>query len=422
MSAPAISSNDRHTTVILGLFAAILVILIIVYPDQAFQSSLQGLTLWWTYVFPALMPFLIVTELLLGLGFVHGLGTLLDPLMRLVFRIPGIGGWSLAAGMFAGYPAGADMAAKLRRQGVVSRDEAERLLALTHLCSPVTMITIIGAGFLQQAEAGVRLALVHYAAALLAGLAVRLFAPRGGEPGASASPEPHASGNVAKRGANRHGRGLAARALAATQAARSSDGRAFGKLLGDAVYASTQTLLVIGGFVMVFSVLNRMLSQLWPALAALPPVRALLPGLLEPHIGAFAISQLPASALLTAACISAALGWSGLSLHAQVKSLIGGTDIRYRSFVTARLLHAAFAFVLTFLLWQPLGWLTARSAPVLAAFDSASAALPGNAVPNASSLVWRSVLQSGMIAAIMLAAFILLSVMIGWFWRSSRLP
>lgn len=414
MSAPAISSNGRFTTVLLGLLAAIMVILFIVYPDQAFQSSLQGLTLWWTYVFPALLPFLIVTELLLGLGIIHGLGTLLDPLMRLAFRLPGIGGWPLAAGLFAGYPAGANMAARLRREGVVSRDEAERLLALTHLCSPVLMITIIGTGFLQQPEAGVRLALVHYAAALLAGLAVRLFmkSRKPSEDAASWGSKPVGS---ARSGTGRRYRSLAARAFAAMQEARSSDGRAFGKLLGDSVYTATQTLLMIGGFIMVFSVMNRMLTLLLPALAALPAAKLLAPGLLEPHIGAYAASQLSSSSVFAAASIGAVLGWSGLSLHAQVKSMLGGTDIRYRVFLTTRFLHAAFAFLLTYLLWTPLVWLTAKTAPVLADFGASNNT--GDVFPAAESYIWQSVLLNGLLCFILLAVIVSLSAAIGWIRR-----
>ena len=64
-----------------GALAGLVVVSIILFPDKAFQSSLEGLTIWWKLVFPALMPFLIMTELLIGFGVIQGTGVLLEPLM-----------------------------------------------------------------------------------------------------------------------------------------------------------------------------------------------------------------------------------------------------------------------------------------------------------------------------------------------------
>ena len=57
------------------------------------------------------MPFLIMTELLIGFGVIQGIGILLEPLMRIVFRLPGVSGWALASGLIVGFPAGAKITA-----------------------------------------------------------------------------------------------------------------------------------------------------------------------------------------------------------------------------------------------------------------------------------------------------------------------
>jgi nucleoside recognition membrane protein YjiH len=48
------------------------------YPKDAFDSAIMGLNLWWNVVFPALLPFFILSEILMGLGVVHFIGVLLD--------------------------------------------------------------------------------------------------------------------------------------------------------------------------------------------------------------------------------------------------------------------------------------------------------------------------------------------------------
>lgn len=86
-----------------GVTAILLAIAIVVAPESSFQASLTGLTLWWTLVFPALLPFLILSEMLSASGFVHGIGVLLEPLMKRCFRLPGAGGWTLVLGLTAGF-------------------------------------------------------------------------------------------------------------------------------------------------------------------------------------------------------------------------------------------------------------------------------------------------------------------------------
>jgi sporulation integral membrane protein YlbJ len=340
-------TRSRTFTLMLGLLAASFVISIIIYPDQAFQASLHGLRLWWEQVFPALLPVLVVTELLLGLGIVHGLGVLLDPLMRRLFRIPGSGGWAMAAGLIGGYPLGADAASKLRKRGDIGQAAAERLLSISHLCNPMLMVGVVGAGFLHSPEAGVMLAILHYAAAAAAGLIQSFTGP-------AAERKPHDAAPTAHGPEIREG--LLTRASRSMQTARGEDGRAFGKLLGDAVAGSIQALMMIGGLIMIFSVAVKIADLQIGGAALSPWLLRLLPGVLEPHLGAFAFSRsagwIPS---IQAAAIGACLAWSGFSLHAQVLSFTKGTDIRYGPFLRFRMLHAAAAAVLTLLAWEPLG-------------------------------------------------------------------
>lgn len=78
-------------------FCAVLITVAMVqYPKPAFDAAIIGLNLWWNVVFPSLLPFFILSELLMGLGVVHFIGVLLEPLMRPVFNVPGIGAFALS--------------------------------------------------------------------------------------------------------------------------------------------------------------------------------------------------------------------------------------------------------------------------------------------------------------------------------------
>ncbi|MBP1156057.1 MULTISPECIES: nucleoside recognition domain-containing protein [unclassified Paenibacillus] len=372
MKAKALQAllSPRLTTLFLGAAALALVISIILFPAQAFQASLQGLNLWWKLVFPALLPFLIVTELLRGMGVLHGLGALMEPLLRILLRLPGIGGWVLSLGFTAGMPAGAAAVGTLRTDGLLTREEGERLLAVSHISSPVFMVSVVGVGFLGSPAAGLSLAIIHYTAALLMAVLHRFDAGR------------HASVKKYAR------KGWLSHSFQAFYEAKARDGRTFGKLLGDAVFFGVQQLFIIGGCMMMFSVMIHALSLsgLQEALAsavsllgtrsndALSLVSALITGFFEPHLGAYAMAQ-AASASHSSffyALLSLMLAWGGLSTHAQVKSLTASTDLRYSRFVLSRIHHGGIAFVLTLLSWKPLiGW-TSQEQPVLANYRAAS--------------------------------------------------
>ena len=337
--------QNRSVTWFLAVLAAVLVICIMIYPDHAFQSSLSGLTIWWTFVFPALLPFLILSEILIGTGLVRAFGTLLEPLMRLLFRLPGYGGWSIAMGLFAGYPAGARTTSQLQHQSFsISLGEAQRLLALSHLSHPVLMLTVIGVGFLNSAATGVFLAIVHYSSAVLMDLIMRVINSSAKSSLDKMPPHQNESSRYA----------LYAQAWINMKLYQAEDGRTFGKLLGDAVGNAIQALLLLGGIIMFFSVLHRMISILLPYFYTDSWIGWIIPAVLEPHLGAYIVSQTPMLTLdMKIALICALLAWSGLSVLVQVKSLLFYSQLRFAPFLLTRLLHSGLAFVMAVLLWRP---------------------------------------------------------------------
>ncbi|HZG78263.1 MAG TPA: nucleoside recognition domain-containing protein, partial [Paenibacillus sp.] len=72
--------------------------LVLLFPRESVDAGLTGVAIWWDVLFPSLFPFFVVSELMLGFGIVHFFGTLLDPMMRPLFRLPGPGGFVMAMG------------------------------------------------------------------------------------------------------------------------------------------------------------------------------------------------------------------------------------------------------------------------------------------------------------------------------------
>lgn len=110
------AASQRLTHVLVTLALLTLCVLMVLYPAETWHAGVRGLSIWWDVLFPSLFPFLVLSELLLGFGIVHFLGTLLNPLMRPLFRVPGSGGFVFAVSCASGYPTGAKLTAQLWEQ------------------------------------------------------------------------------------------------------------------------------------------------------------------------------------------------------------------------------------------------------------------------------------------------------------------
>lgn len=131
-----VRTEGKVTTVALGLVALTLTLALIAFSEDGFAAAVSGLKLFFEIVLPSLLPFFILSEVLLALGVVHFLGEWLEPVMRPVFNVPGVGSFVFSMGLAAGYPMDAVLTAKFRRQNLCTRVEGERLLAFTNSADP----------------------------------------------------------------------------------------------------------------------------------------------------------------------------------------------------------------------------------------------------------------------------------------------
>ncbi|MEH6856347.1 nucleoside recognition domain-containing protein, partial [Priestia megaterium] len=148
-------------TLLLGTSVTLLAIALIVYPKEALEGSVRGLNTWWKVVFPSLLPFFIVSEMLIGFGVVKFIGILLEPFMRPLFRVPGVGGFALAMGMASGFPSGAKITSRLRQEKQLTAIEAERLVSFTNSSNPIFIFGAVAVGFFHNPAVGIILALSH---------------------------------------------------------------------------------------------------------------------------------------------------------------------------------------------------------------------------------------------------------------------
>ena len=308
-----------------GIIISIIVVLFNVFlvlnPSEMILAGREGLLLWFNQVLPTLLPFVVGVNLLTGLGFVHFMGALLAPVMVPVFNVPGAGAFALLTGLSSGYPMGASAVAHLRSTRQVSRQEAQKLIAFTNNAGPLFVVGFVGAGLFGSARLGYILLVSHIAAAFCVGLIVRFLFPADVPPLAES------------------GLGTAFRKF---QNFRQEHYKGFGHVLGSSVKGAMETMVLIGGFIIVFCVVIKA-AEILGLFNLLGQASGFAAGLLEVANGAKMLAKggPPNAAALSAT--AAIISFGGFSVHGQTAHFIRDTDIKFAPYLAAKCLQAVIA-------------------------------------------------------------------------------
>jgi sporulation integral membrane protein YlbJ len=358
MRLPPFSFQDRKFTFLIGATAILTVVSVLMFPAQTLDASALGLHIWWSMVFPALLPFFILCDIVIAYGIAHLLGVLIDPIMRRIFRLPGIAGWALISGALAGSPAGVDAVIQLRRAGRIDQIAGERMMLMSHFANPIFMITIVAVAFLHRPDLAFFICIVHYTSALASAIVFRSYLLSSNHNNKEGLSQLYTPPQL----------NLWTRLSHALVEARQADQRSFGQVLGEAVSSSLQKLMMIGGTIMMFSVLIELVSVTGITNVLVRILRWFIDGdatlisymntsfsgITEVHMGIYTVTQLnQLSIIWKTAILSGMIGWGGLAVHMQVRALLHKTDIRYTPFLLARIVHGFIAMLFVFLLWQP---------------------------------------------------------------------
>lgn len=297
-----------------GLFFLLLLLmcLYLLFSETASRSVLAGLSLCGKTLLPSLFPILVLCGLLQRSGMVEAIGRKLSPIFRFLFGISGDFAVPMLTGALCGFPAGAAGVALLVGQGRHSKAECRRGLLLASSASPAFLIVGVGEGMLGDKRLGAALYLIQLSAILLVGfLLARVEGTR-----VTPSRPP------------------------------SSACLPFATSFRLSLKESVEAMLSICGAVLFFAGMTGILSSL-PFLS--PTALCLGVAFCELTAG---VSFITASLPLPLAFIgvAATVGWSGLSVHAQVSSFCEGLPMR--GYLAGKLLTSLLSALLAALLWQ----------------------------------------------------------------------
>ncbi len=287
----------------------LLLALLLAKPDWAFTGAKNGLVLWGMVVLPTLMPFMLCSQAIVGLGAVPILMKPFGPFLSHILHVSYQGGYVFLTGLLCGYPMGAKTCGEFLQRGLITPAEARYLLAVSNHPSPMFLLgyvmSQISAVFGLSAEAASwKLLAALYLPILPIGfLARHQYRPESSD-SAFPSPSAHPASSFS---------------------------------LDAAFLSCAETMVKIGGYIMLFSIAALYTSKL-PFSS--PYLRCALLGALEITTGISVIaSSMTGNAAVLLITASAAFG--GISGIFQTKSVLDekNAGLSIRHYVLWKLLH-----------------------------------------------------------------------------------
>lgn len=289
------------------ILPGILLIILLLFPDEALSGSADGLLLWFHTVLPTLLPFLILTNLIIRLDAVVPLVRLVSPVFRILFSLSPYGSYALLTGLICGYPMGAKITADLLRSEHLSEKEASFLLGICNNVSPMFLLGYVITQSLQCPQHKYALLLFVYGTPLMYAFFTK----------------------PSRQNAQNH----------SLKVQKASVPFTF-QIVDDSIMNGFETVTRIGGYIILFAIISKMATA---RLHAVTILKHSIIGFIEITNGIHSIgtSSVPVRWQLPLA--TAVITFGGLSGLAQTKSMIQQTSLSIRHYIITRIKLTVFA-------------------------------------------------------------------------------
>lgn len=303
----------RRKLFIAGLL--FMIILLVIFPDIVCNGAEKGLMLWFRVIIPSLMPFMIISTLLVKLNVTGYISRIFYPVFHRIFGLSEEGCYPAVVGMMSGYPLGAATAGDMYKQKIISKSEAQYIMGFCNNASPMFMIEYIGVKCLKLNKPVIML-LIIYASAIINALLSGYKSDKSVESGS---------------GGNQNRRNYSVM-----------------EAVDESIINSAVVLVKVGGYIILFSIITNFVKYL--------PVPTLIKlvgyGILEITTGGEEVALSDFTPLIKKSVISGICAFGGLSSVAQTSGVLVGTDLSIKKYLTQKIRQGIIAFILSVIIFS----------------------------------------------------------------------
>ena len=299
------------------MFTLIIIsILILLNSKLVLNTVIYSVNIFKKSIFPSLLPFFIISDLLINYGFVEYTSKIFKPFMNKIFKINSNTSFILVMSMISGFPSSAKYTKELYLKGIINELEASKILIFTHFSNPLFILGAISITYLNNKKIGLLILIIHYITNFIIGFLLR---------------------NLIKIDIKNN------------NISNLNKQESFSHILSNSIINSFNTLFLILGTMIFFLIITNLINEYFNLN---PLLKTILSGILEMTGGISNVSHLNINLKLKSTLITMILSFGGISVHMQVKSILSDTPIKYQPYLVARLLHSSISGLLIYFLYD----------------------------------------------------------------------
>lgn len=129
--------------IIYTLFFLLLTGCILTHSELSLYYARTGLTLWFDKMIPTLLPFMILSGIMVRLQLTESFTAIVYPVIKPLYRVSRNVCYAMLMGFLCGFPMGAKTVSDLYSRHMISKKEAEFLLAFVNNIGPVYFVSFV---------------------------------------------------------------------------------------------------------------------------------------------------------------------------------------------------------------------------------------------------------------------------------------
>ena len=134
---------DTLYQILFTLISLYLIYLLLRYPSLSLKYASTGLMLWFQKMIPTLLPFMILSGIMIRMNLTEKFVRFAHPLLHRLYGTSPNGSYTILMGLLCGFPMGARIIGELCQAGKLDREESSRLLAFCNNIGPIYFLSYV---------------------------------------------------------------------------------------------------------------------------------------------------------------------------------------------------------------------------------------------------------------------------------------
>lgn len=297
--------------VITLLIFCILIFLILINSYEIMESIRFSFSLCINNLFPSLIPFMLLSNILIKYNFVNDISDLLKKVMTRLFKVNKNCSFAFIMSILSGTPSNAKYLKDLFDNKLISIKDCKKCLNFCHFTNPIFIIGTIGLTFLNNKQLGLIILISHYISSIIIGLFNK-------------------KDNYINSNNNLNNKNTTN----------------FISVLKESINNTIDTLLLILGIITTCIIITCIINNI----ISINDNFKFIYGFIEVTQGLKYLSLSNFNIEIKAIISSFLISFGGLCIHAQVFSILDNKKIRYFPYFISRFYHSLISSLLTFLI------------------------------------------------------------------------